>query len=83
MEAASNAVKDAGLQREDAVEHFRDKLPFVIAIVELDESPHLTTNIIGSGHDQLECDLAVMVTWEGVTGESSLPQFKLLDRRDE
>ena len=62
---------------------FRDKLPYVVAIVELDEGPHLLTNIIGSPHDQLECDLAVTVTWEDVTGEISLPEFKLLDRRDE
>jgi uncharacterized OB-fold protein len=55
----------------------------VVAIVELEEGPHLLTNIIGSPHDQLRCDLPVVVSWEDVTKEISLPKFKVLDRRDE
>jgi hypothetical protein len=50
--------------------------------VELDEGPHLLSNIIGSSHDQLGCDLPVMVTWEDMTEEISLPKFRLLDRGD-
>ena len=52
----------------------------MVAIVELEEGPHLLTNIIGSPYDHLRCDLPVVVTWEDVTKEISLPQFKLLDR---
>jgi uncharacterized OB-fold protein len=62
---------------------FRDKLPYVVAIVELEEGPHLLTNIIGSAHDHLRCDLPVVVNWEDVTQEISLPKFNLVDRRDE
>jgi uncharacterized OB-fold protein len=62
---------------------FKDRLPYVVAIVELDEGPRLLSNIIGSPQDQLGCDLPVIVTWEDVTEEISLPQFKLLDRGDE
>ena len=62
---------------------FKDKLPYVVAIVELEEGPHLLTNIIGSPHDHLRCDLPVVVTWEDVTKEISLPKFNLVDRCDE
>ncbi len=62
---------------------FKDKLPYVVAIVEMEEGPHLLSNITGSNHDELKCDLPVVVHWEDVTEEISLPKFKLLGPRDE
>ena len=55
---------------------FKEKLPYVVAIVELAEGPRILSNIVGSPHDQLRCDLAVSVTWEDVTEEVSLPLFR-------
>ena len=55
---------------------FKDDLPYVSAIVELEEGPHLLTNIIGCNPDDVRCDMPVEVLWEDVTDEFSLPKFK-------
>ena len=55
---------------------FKDDLPYVAAIVELEEGPHLLTNIIGCKPEAVRCDMPVKVAWEDVTDEFSLPKFK-------
>ena len=54
---------------------FEGDLPYVTAIVELEEGPHLLTNIIGCPPDQIHCGMPVEVTWEDVSKEFSLPKF--------
>ena len=55
---------------------FKDDLPYVSAVVELEEGPHLLTNIIGCKPDAVQCDMPVEVSWEDVTDEFCLPKFK-------
>lgn len=55
---------------------FEPDVPYVTAIVELVEGPHLLTNIVGCGPDQVKCDMPVEVTWEDIGGGFSLPKFK-------
>ena len=55
---------------------FRDDVPYVVAVVELEEGPHILTNIVGCGHEKVRCDMPVEVTWEDVTKEYSLPKFQ-------
>jgi len=55
---------------------FKDDLPYVAAVVELEEGPHLLTNIIGCKPEAVRCDMPVVVAWEDVTDEFSLPKFK-------
>lgn len=55
---------------------FEEDIPYVTAIVELDEGPHLLTNIVGCNPDKVRCDMPVEVIWEDITGEFSLPKFK-------
>jgi uncharacterized OB-fold protein len=57
-------------------EAFRDDIPYITAIVELQEGPHLLTNIVGCNPEQVECDMPVEVVWENITEEFSLPKFK-------
>jgi uncharacterized OB-fold protein len=54
---------------------FKNDLPYITAIVELAEGPHLLTNIIGCDPDQVRCDMPVEVTWDDITEEFSLPKF--------
>ena len=56
---------------------FEKDLPYVTAVVELDEGPHLLTNIVGCSPDEIHCDIPVEVVWEEVTEEFTLPKFKL------
>jgi uncharacterized OB-fold protein len=48
----------------------RSRLPLIIAIVELDEGPRLTTNIIGCAPDEVSVGADVEAQFEDVDGES-------------
>jgi len=54
---------------------FREDVPYVVAVVELDEGPRLLTNIVGCPPEAVRCDMAVAVTWRDVTAQISLPLF--------
>jgi len=55
---------------------FEADLPYVVAIVELEEGPHFLTNIVGCDPDAVSCEMPVNVIWEDVTEEFSLPKFR-------
>ena len=55
-----------------------DKVPYVLASVELPEQPDLKmlTNIVECEHDALEIGMPVEVTFREVAAELTLPFFK-------
>jgi len=55
---------------------FKDDLPYVVAIVELKEGPHIYTNITKCSPAEVKCDMPVEVVWDDVTKEVSLPKFQ-------
>jgi uncharacterized protein len=55
---------------------FENDIPYVVAMVELEEGPRLLTNLVGCHPEEVRCDLAVEVTWEEVTAEFTLPMFR-------
>ena len=55
---------------------FKHEIPYVTAVVELDEGQRLLTNIIGCSPLDLKCDMPVEVSWEDINEEFSLPKFK-------
>jgi Predicted nucleic-acid-binding protein containing a Zn-ribbon len=57
-------------------ESFRNDIPYVTAVIELEEGPHILSNIVGCSIDQVRCDMPVEVVWEDVTEEFSLPKFR-------
>jgi uncharacterized OB-fold protein len=57
--------------------YFADKVPYVVGLVDLEEGPRLTTNIVETPFDALEIGLPVEVVFETVDDEVTLPQFKL------
>jgi uncharacterized OB-fold protein len=56
---------------------FAGDIPYVVAIVELDEGPHLLTNIVGCKSSEVECGLDVCVVWDDITPDVSLPKFRI------
>ena len=54
---------------------FRDRVPYVVAIVELDEGPRIETNIVECPFDELQVGMRVAVTFED-EGELVLPRFR-------
>jgi hypothetical protein len=57
---------------------FREDLPYVLAIVELDEGPRLTTNIVGVGPDEVRVDMPVRAAYDDVTPDLTLLKFEPL-----
>ena len=57
----------------------KTRLPYVVAIVELDEGPRLMANIQGEGALDAAIGKRVKVLFEPVTDELALPQFALLE----
>jgi uncharacterized OB-fold protein len=55
---------------------FATELPYLVAVVELDEGPRLTTNIVGCNPGAVHCGMAVDVVFEDVTPATALPQFR-------
>jgi uncharacterized OB-fold protein len=54
---------------------FRHRLPYVVAIIELDEGPRMETNLVDCAFDDLRVGMRVAVTFEE-EGELVLPRFR-------
>ncbi len=55
---------------------FAEDVPYVIAIIELDEGPYITTNIVGCKLEAVKIDMPVEVIFEDVTPEITLIKFR-------
>ena len=55
---------------------FVPDMPFVIAVVILEEGVRMLSNIVDCDLDALKCDQAVEVTFEKLNDEFTLPKFK-------
>ena len=57
---------------------FMDDIPYVPAIVELEEGPRMATQIVNVEADpsKISIDMAVKVVFESITDEISLPKFE-------
>ncbi len=53
----------------------RFKIPYVVALVDLDEGPRLLTNILASNPYQIRCGDTVRATWEPLDDGRNLPVF--------
>jgi len=54
---------------------FESDVPYVVAIVELDEGPRLLTNIVGLSPDEVRCDMRVAVVFDDRNAGVSIPKF--------
>lgn len=57
---------------------FPERVPYVAAIVELDEGPRLMTNVVDCPFDQLRVGMELEVTYRQETDEITLPIFRPL-----
>jgi uncharacterized OB-fold protein len=55
------------------------RIPYVVAVVELDEGPSFLTNIVGTDPAQIRCDQRVRLTWEKMEDGLSLPVFRIAE----
>ena len=54
---------------------FAKEVPYVVALVELDEGPRLLTNIVGVPPDAVACDMPVKVTFDDYDESVAVPKF--------
>jgi uncharacterized OB-fold protein len=54
---------------------FKARVPYVVAVVTLDEGPHLMTNIGGCAPDDVRIGMPVEVAWEDIDPVATLPYF--------
>ena len=55
---------------------FADDVPYVVALVALDEGPTMMTNIVGCLPEQVKIGMPVAVTFEDWTEDISIPKFR-------
>lgn len=54
---------------------FEQEVPYVVALVELEEGPRLLTNIVGVPPDQVACEMPVKVVFDDVGDGVAVPKF--------
>ena len=62
--------------QNNAPSAFMQDMPFVIAIVRLDEGVQMMTNIVGCDPAQVHCEMPVTIVFEKLNDEIMLPKFK-------
>jgi uncharacterized protein len=55
---------------------FAGNVPYVVALVTLDEGPQMMTNIVGCEPEKVHIGMPVQVTFDDWTEEISVPKFK-------
>ncbi len=55
---------------------FNERVPYVAAIVELEEGPRLMTNIEGMPFEDLAADVPVVVEFRAISGDVTIPVFR-------
>ena len=53
-----------------------DRVPYIAALIELDEGPRVLTNLRNCSEEQVQVGMPVKVLFEELTPEITLPQFE-------
>jgi uncharacterized protein len=62
--------------RQNDLPPFAERVPYVAAIVELDEGPRVMTNIEGDDFDALEIGMPVHVAFKAISEDVTIPVFR-------
>ena len=55
---------------------FADEIPYAVAVIELEEGPRMISNVAGIAPDKLACDMKVLVSFEDITQDATIPKFR-------
>jgi hypothetical protein len=61
--------------RQQYARPFRDWVPYVVALVDLEEGPRVMTNIVGCEPDAVRVGMSVRATFEAVSDEAGIALF--------
>ena len=62
--------------RQNKSPEFRDDVPYNVALIQLDEGPRMMSSVVEITPDDLRVDLPVVVVFDSITDEISLPRFR-------
>lgn len=62
--------------RQNYARPFRDWIPYVVALVDLEEGPRLMTNIVGCDPEAVAVGMAVRARFEAVSDEAGITLFE-------
>jgi hypothetical protein len=54
---------------------YEGDVPYVVALIALEEGPRMLSNVVGIPPDQVRCDMPVKVVFDDVTEGVALPKF--------
>lgn len=77
--AGRGVVHAATVMHQPAHPAFADRVPYVVALVDLEEGARLLTNVVGCDPAQARVGRAVRVAWEALSDGRALPVFELAD----
>ena len=55
---------------------FKDKVPYVLAVIALDEGPRMVSNVVGIPTGDVRCEMPVRVVYEEVRDGFLIPKFE-------
>lgn len=55
---------------------FKDDLPYNVTVVELEEGPRVTTNLVGVANDAIRVGMPVEAVFERINDEITIPKFR-------
>lgn len=55
---------------------FSDDIPYIIAVIELEEGVRMMSNIVECRPEEVKCDMDVEAIFQDVTEEITLPKFR-------
>ena len=55
---------------------FKNDIPYIVAIIQLDEGPRMESNIIGCEVERVTIKMPVEVAFDDITDDIALPKFK-------
>lgn len=76
--AGAGSVYTFTIVRQHPDPYFANKVPYVYAVVTLDEGPRLVTNIEGIDPEAVTCDMRVKVAFEPIGAGMAVPIFRPL-----
>ena len=58
---------------------FAKCVPYVVAVIELDEGPRMLSNVVDVETNKVRCGMRVAVKFDDVASELSVPRFAPVD----
>lgn len=68
-------VYAVSVQHRPAFPMYADRVPYAVALVDLDEGIRMMTNVVGCDADDVHVDQRVSLRWEALSDGRNLPLF--------